>query len=303
MDDFYLGQIFLVRLGGPPVGVAPENDYSWRWEEIPWYPAARRWDGVTIEPDFPKWNWQNWPTTWWMTGPEDDDPALEPLFGTGPTARMSFETAEELRAIERLQRRRQIRELSRFEVLVYQVLSLELFLAGEVDRSLSNGPVSYVVYEKLQPVTGRVYSGRTWGRGQVAEILQGRDNAHIIMNYFQGFYSATAKAYMTTVGVSDFGYHAMRGREQHHIDYHGGSVSDRGGYDNVGLHNRFRATNKIRGVAKDNKRGRDYHYTSIAAFGGLEDFSGHPWIQGALVVPDRVFIVVPTSLPPQFYPN
>ncbi|MGH8017830.1 MAG: hypothetical protein ACREIA_05990, partial [Opitutaceae bacterium] len=171
VDDFYLGQLFLVRLGGPPVGVSAANDYSWRWEEIPGYPAGRTWDGVTIHSDFPQWNWQNWPNDWWMTGPEDDDPALEPLFGAGFTARAIFESAADSVATQREQHQRRARRLPRSAPvsnpwsIVVNLLLMGIYVMQEMQEEKAAEQWSFIVYEKLHPAWGAVYTGRTRGIG------------------------------------------------------------------------------------------------------------------------------------------
>jgi hypothetical protein len=64
----------------------------------------------------------------------------------------------------------------------------------------------------------------------------------------------------------DEAYLAIRGREQQMIDAHGGSWSDTGKPHKTG--------NAIRGVAKDNKRGKIYHKAATRAFGELHKYTG-----------------------------
>ncbi len=300
-------QYFLVRHGGPPTGVLPENDYSWHWEELPHYPASRRWDGVTIESDFPQWNWQNWPDNWFMASPEDDDPALDALFGYTNASRVLHETAADLRTVQKLQRVGHIQKISRGAIMAAPVgLMIGIFVQAEKERTDRTRPWSYVVYEKLQPSTGRVYTGRTMGPGDAITVMNRRDAAHLIMNEPlrpDRFDPAVPSGYVTLVGsFSSFGYSLMRGREQQVMDYHGGALSERGySYNVPGYGGRTRATNWIRGVSKDKKGGYIFWATSTLHYGQVWDFTGYT-IFGSSAPLDRVLLNGPVSYFPFFYP-
>ncbi|MGH8018288.1 MAG: fascin domain-containing protein, partial [Opitutaceae bacterium] len=310
-DDLYLGQFFLVRLGGPPVGVAPENDYTWRWEEIPGYPAGRTWDGVTIHADFPQWNWQNWPNDWWMTGPDDDDPALEPLFGAGFTARAIFESAADSVATQREQYQRRTRRLPRSApvstpwTIVINLLLMGVYVLQEIEEKKSNAQWSYVVYEKLQPGSNHVYTGRTHGIGDPSAVLARRDARHWALAA-AGYQNAQANAIIETQGKSAYAYGAFSGREQQIMDYHGGALSGRNyDIDTPGPNGRTRASNIRRAVGKDRPEGYSYWLTSNQAFGAsYYGFSGDPSLEaGAPLIVDSPILFPIISSHPMFFPN
>ena len=62
-------------------------------------------------------------------------------------------------------------------------------------------------------------------------------------------------------------YAAIRGREQQGIDYRGGAWSDTG--------KPYKTENKIRGVGKDNVKGRMYHEAASFLYGELFPYTGH----------------------------
>jgi hypothetical protein len=64
----------------------------------------------------------------------------------------------------------------------------------------------------------------------------------------------------------DPAYQAIRGREQQMIDHYGGSRSDR--------RPGSRSGNAIRGVARDNPRGRIYHAAATVMFGQRARYTG-----------------------------
>ncbi len=291
---------YVIRLGKAGDTVPAEYDYDWNWEDLPNYPRNRVWDGVTIAADFPTWNWQNWPNNWFMTSSEDDDPALIPFFGF--TGREAYEAAEKLRTIQKLQKLGRVRVLSREGGLLLPVsVLLEIWLSQEIERIERNGPWSYVVYEKRQAVTNRVYTGHSHGPGDPFSVMWRRDSAHIIKNFVEGYFPAELNAFITTIGAgSNYGAGAMLGREQQVMDYHGGSVSDRGGYEIPGEAGRTRASNKIRSVAKDTSYSFAVWLTSDLAFDPLWRYTGFP-MAGVPFLPDKP-IIAQGKVRPLFFP-
>jgi hypothetical protein len=70
----------------------------------------------------------------------------------------------------------------------------------------------------------------------------------------------------------DFAYWRIRGREQQLIDFHGsdprgGAQSDTG--------KPYRTENAVRGVAKDNSRGRQFHDAATTRWGQLYPYTGY----------------------------
>ncbi|MGH8016782.1 MAG: fascin domain-containing protein, partial [Opitutaceae bacterium] len=300
-EDFHLGQIFLVRLGGPPVGVAPENDYSWRWEEIPGYPAGRTWDGVTIHSDFPQWNWQNWPNNWWMTSPDDEDTTLDPYFGSGTGSREAFVEAEDLLAIAALQETHLLRQMPRTDVntrVGAPGIGLAIFVVQMLYSMTEHLTFSYVVYEKTQSGTDRVYTGLTRGVGSPVEVVNRRDAAHWFLNHIQSYNGARINASISTQGFRPYAEAAIRGREQQVMDFHGGALSDLDRpYDG-----KLRASNRIRGVAKLNGSGYSFWKTSNDAFGGqVFRFTGS--ITWGIVIPRKDPQWIIYWIPPYYWPN
>jgi len=292
---------FLVRKGKPGDAVPAAYDYDWNWEDIPGYPVGRVWDGVTIHPDFPAWNWQGWPNNWFMTSSEDDDPALLALFTVGD--RLRWEEAQRLIQLQRVQKAQRLARLSRASALGIGVsVLLDIWLQMEIERLRNEGPWSYVVYEKRQVITNRVYTGSTMGPGDAISVMQRRDAQHLIKNHIEGYEAAVLNAFVTTQGASLlYGPSAMWGREQQVMDYHGGPVSDRGGYDTPGEAGRVRATNRIRTWGKTTPNGYSNWLTSNETYGPLWRYTGAPQV-GASFPPDRP-IIQRAAVPPFFFPN
>lgn len=306
-DYVHSSQYFLIRHGGPPSGVAPENDYSWHWEELPNYPADRVWDGVTIEQDFPQWNFQNWPDSWFMASPDDDDPELDAYFGAGLVARQRYDEAQRLRRIQRLQNIGNIGKIARATAWTIAASVLfDVWLSEELDRESDGRLVSYVVYEKLHPQTNAVYTGRTKGIGDAHTVMTLRDQKHKILEGLN-YNSATMNAYITVMGgrkkIDLYAWSAMRGREQQIMDYHGGAILDRGGVNVPGYGGRMRASNIIRGVAKSNPNSLSYWLTSTAAFSQeIWEHTGNQ-MSGVIAPPDGQIFAGPVGDYPIFYPN
>ncbi|GAA4235731.1 hypothetical protein GCM10022254_43610 [Actinomadura meridiana] len=104
-------------------------------------------------------------------------------------------------------------------------------------------PVKYVTYTKTNPTTGKVYTGRTRGTGDPADIVAARDSGHHMND--QGFGPAVLDKWVEgTLPVAqrhnDTAYQAIRGREQNLIDFFGGAQSAGG-----------TSGNAIRGIADD----------------------------------------------------
>jgi hypothetical protein len=254
----------------------PESEiYDWKWTDLPEFPSTT-WDGVTIGSDFPKWNWANWPNNWFMTGPEDDDdPQLEAILPLA--ARERWELVSYFTTLQKLQETGKGVWISKAAArLLGAALLRDIWLKVQMEKKLENEPWSFVVYEKLQPVTHRVYTGRAAGPGDPISVMARRDATHYILNQIQGYHSAELSSYVVANGGSSFAEAAMRGREQQVMDYHGGCVNDRGGYNvpnpDTG---RKRASNKIRGVRKDHLFSFTFWAIANAAHGNVYKHTGN----------------------------
>jgi hypothetical protein len=131
-------------------------------------------------------------------------------------------------------------------------------------------PLIYVTYTKIHPLTGRVYAGRTSGRGVAEDLVAERDRNH--HRNAEGYGIANIDVYATanlpySLRHIDPAYLAIRGREQQLIDSYGGSWSD------VGMAN-TKSGNKIRGIAKYNPLGRLAHATANRYFGQIAPYTG-----------------------------
>ncbi|MGI5241939.1 SpvB/TcaC N-terminal domain-containing protein [Dactylosporangium sp. CA-139066] len=158
----------------------------------------------------------------------------------------------------------------------------------------------YVTYTKYNHATGRYYSGRTsaeidlnkpW-RPQAIAAMENRDANHHIEDEAiepKGADFDPAQLDMYAVGFAqdyaeryrDFGYHAIRGREQQLIDDYGlskakdlGVTDFKGGARTDTLPGPILTENKVRGVAKDSLLGEAFHAASDLAFGPLAPYTG-----------------------------
>lgn len=96
----------------------------------------------------------------------------------------------------------------------------------------------YVTYTKTNKKTGEVYSGRTSGTGEPADILKNRDGSH--HKNADGF----GPAELDKVSENK---DAIRGREQQLIEANGGAKSQRGNSGNA-----------INGISDKNPKKEDY---------------------------------------------
>jgi len=123
-----------------------------------------------------------------------------------------------------------------------------------------NSSVKYVTYIKTKiedDGSETVYSGRTSGPSSWSDqkIVDARNVAH--HKTIEGFGPAVADK-------SSRNRWAIRGREQQLIDYFKKAKSDNG-----------TSGNSIRGVSKDNPRGKIYHFQANRLFGELYKFTGN----------------------------
>jgi hypothetical protein len=143
----------------------------------------------------------------------------------------------------------------------------------------------YVTYTKRNELTHRYYSGRTsmivdltQPRAlQVAAALLLRDKNHHIDENAEpvGALFSPAVADRADVGTAinydqrynDIAYWRVRGREQQLIDYSGGAHSDTG--------EPYRTENAVRGVAKSNPLGRQFHDAANALWPEIHPYTGH----------------------------
>lgn len=303
---------FVVRLSKPGDPIPAEYDYNWTWEDIPGYPVGRVWDGVTIEPGFPNWNWANWPNNWCISYEVDEEIAStavtrSPEFSFLPSAPdiERFKVADSARRVQQLQKIQRLKILSRAQVIAALTGVLaDIWLENEMARLRELDPWSYVVYEKQQRGTGKVYSGRTCGVGTPEQVLTRRDAQHWILNNFENYEQATWNAAITTAqGQSLFAAAAMWGREQQSMDYHGGAISDRGGNPaNPGYGSRNRATNKVRAIAKDERVGYVFWLTARVAWREIWEFTGDKDKRfGIPILPDKPMVKFERD--PYFFPN
>jgi hypothetical protein len=164
----------------------------------------------------------------------------------------------------------------------------------EVARRLGR-TYSYVVYEKLNPLTNKVYAGRTFGVGPPLAVLAVRDAAHRLDPEKLGFNGALLSAY---TWVSDpfswRGYCSSRGREQDLITYYGGPAAGR-------------SHNKIRGVSATNLDALTFYFTAAHAYPVLPFVFAY-WdpiyslaqVENAEVAQDRGEIISEHGSPPTY---
>ncbi|WP_170213767.1 RHS repeat-associated core domain-containing protein [Vibrio tasmaniensis] len=107
---------------------------------------------------------------------------------------------------------------------------------------------TYQTYTKTDPVTGKVYTGRTSGFGTPEQNIARRDASHH-MNQ-KGYGPAS-------LDKTSFNKSAIRGREQQMIDAHGGAQSMGG-----------TSGNKINGVSPRNPNKQNYRDQAQKEFGG-----------------------------------
>jgi hypothetical protein len=143
----------------------------------------------------------------------------------------------------------------------------------------------YVTYTKLNKTTHRFYAGRTsmvidltrsLALQAVAAILL-RDRNHHMDESAEPENSAFTDAEVDRFDVGnaidygqrydDVAYWRIRGREQQLIDSLGGVHSDTGAP--------YRTENAVRGVAKDNPRGRWFHEAATESWGLLHPYTGY----------------------------
>ena len=143
----------------------------------------------------------------------------------------------------------------------------------------------YVTYTKLNKTTHRYYAGRT---SMVVDLTQSlefqaiaavllRDNNHHTDENAESKHGAFADAEVDRFDVGsaieygqrydDVAYWRIRGREQQLIDSLGGARSDTG--------EPYRTENAVRGVAKDNPRGRRFNEAATESWGPLHPYTGY----------------------------
>ncbi len=152
---------------------------------------------------------------------------------------------------------------------------------GPQDAAPLNLKFWYVTYTKRNKITGRVYSGRTYGIGKSpAAVVENRDRNHHMDEesppgpFDEGrkadeFEAAKVdKALEATLAFgerhSDPAYQAIRGREQQSIDRWGGAKSDGGNSEN-----------RIRAVRKDLPAGKTYDKAATSKFGRIHKYTGN----------------------------
>jgi hypothetical protein len=142
-------------------------------------------------------------------------------------------------------------------VRVATVAGAVLTLSGDTDQKNRKRKRVYVTYTRVDPETGQVYSGRTSGFGDPAELILNRSKGG------QPHPELTANGFgPPVIDAWSFDRYAIRGREQMLIDFHGGAQSV-GGI----------SANKINGIADFNPNRPEYMRRSRAAFGDLPDNS------------------------------
>ncbi len=143
----------------------------------------------------------------------------------------------------------------------------------------------YVTYTKLSKTTRRYYAGRT---SMVVDLSQSlalqaiaavllRDKNHHMDENAEPKNAAFADAEIDRFDVGsaidygrrydDVAYWRIRGREQQLIDSLGGAHSDTG--------EPYRTENVVRGVGKDNPRGRRFHDAATELWGLLHPYTGY----------------------------
>jgi hypothetical protein len=142
----------------------------------------------------------------------------------------------------------------------------------------------YVTYRKLNRTTHRYYAGRTsmvvdltqsLELQAIAAVLLRDKNHHMDENTEPwGTVFEPARVDRFDVGTAvdydqrydDVAYWRIRGREQQLIDSLGSARSDTG--------EPYRTENVVRGVAKDNPRGRQFHIAASETWGLLHPYTG-----------------------------
>ncbi|MFL5347601.1 MAG: hypothetical protein ACJ8AT_22675 [Hyalangium sp.] len=143
----------------------------------------------------------------------------------------------------------------------------------------------YVTYTKFNKVTRRRYAGRT---SMVVDLTQSlalqaiaavliRDKNHHMDEDIEpksaGFDNAQVDRFDVGSAIdynqryNDVAYWRIRGREQQLIDSLGGARSDTG--------EPYQSENTVRGVAKDNPRGRQFHDAATEMWGELHSYTGY----------------------------
>ena len=143
----------------------------------------------------------------------------------------------------------------------------------------------YVTYTKLNQMNHRYYAGRT---SMVVDLSQSLElqaraavflrekNHHLDENAEPGgamFDAAQTDRFDVGTAVDysrrydDVAYWRIRGREQQLIDFLGGARSDTG--------EPYRTENAVRGVSKDNPRGRPFHGAAMESWGELHAYTGY----------------------------
>jgi hypothetical protein len=143
----------------------------------------------------------------------------------------------------------------------------------------------YVTYRKLNRATRRYYLGRT---SMVADLTKNiefqaalavslRDKNHHIDENAEpkgaGYAPAELDRFDAGHAVdyhqryNDIAYWRIRGREQQLIDSYGGAWSDTG--------EPYQTENAVRGVAKDNPRGRRFHDAATHLWTELHPYTGY----------------------------
>ena len=143
----------------------------------------------------------------------------------------------------------------------------------------------YVTYTKLNKTTHRYYVGRTSMIVDLAESLRFqaalavllRDRIHHLNENAEpkGTVFTEAEVDKFDVGTAvdydrryeDVAYWRIRGREQQLMDSMGGARADTG--------EPYRTENAVRGVAKDNPRGRRFHDAASSLWGQLHPYTGY----------------------------
>lgn len=143
----------------------------------------------------------------------------------------------------------------------------------------------YVTYTKLNTTTRRYYAGRTSMIVDVAQslplqavaaVLLREKNHHLDEN-LEPLSSVFLPPEVDRFDVgnavdygqryNDVAYWRIRGREQQLMDSLGGARSDTG--------TPYQTENAVRGVAKDNPRGRRFHAASTELWGELSPYTGY----------------------------
>ena len=143
----------------------------------------------------------------------------------------------------------------------------------------------YVTYKKRNLATRRYYLGRTSMvidltkniQFQAAVAVTLRDKTHHIDENVEpqeaGYTLAEIDRFDTGYAVdyhqryNDPAYWRVRGREQQLIDSHGGAWSDTG--------KPYQTENAVRGVAKDNPRGKQFHDAATHLWTELYPYTGY----------------------------